>query len=124
MPMSPGFKLSRKIENSCGTLFVKKLFIFCQFSNNASETINSKRHLESLARQEGIAIKKYHADNGIFASNAFKGECNILKQEYSFSGVGAHHQHGVAERNIKTVSQWARANMLHFAHHWPSQANV
>ncbi len=22
------------------------------------------------------------------------------------------------------MSQWARANMLHFAHHWPSQANV
>jgi hypothetical protein len=117
-----------RIGYSCGTLFVDhasgKLFNFCQFSNNASETINSKRHLESLAMQDGIAIKKYHADNGIFASNSFKGECDILKQEYSFSGVSAHHQNGVAERNIKTVSQWVHVIMLHFSHHWPSQANV
>jgi hypothetical protein len=67
-----------RIGYSCGTLLVYhasgKLFIFCQFSNNSSETINSKQCLESLARQEGIAIKKYHADNGVFASKAFKGE--------------------------------------------------
>jgi hypothetical protein len=60
----------------------------------------------------------------VFASNAFEDECDSLSQEYSFSGVGAHHRNGVAERNIKTVAQWARANMLHFAHHWPAQANV
>jgi hypothetical protein len=107
-----------------GTLFVDHasgtLFNFCQFSNNASETINSKQGLKSLARQEGIAIEKYHADNEFFASNAFKGECDILKQEYSFSGDG------VAVRNIKTVSQWARANMLQFCPSLakPSQANV
>jgi hypothetical protein len=117
-----------RIGYLCVPLFVDhasgKLFDFCQFSNNASETINSKWHLECLARQEGITIRKYQADNGIFASNAFEGECDILKQEYSFSGVGTHHQNGVAERNIKTVKQWAHANMLHFAHHLPSQANV
>ncbi len=117
-----------RIGYSCGNLFVNhasgKMFNFCQFSKNASETINSKPHLKSLARQEGIAIKKYHADNGVFASKEFKGECDILKQEYSLSGVGKHHQNGVAERNIKTVSQWVCANMLHFAHNWPSQANV
>jgi hypothetical protein len=33
-------------------------------------------------------------------------------------------KNGLAERNIKTVAQWARANMLHFAHHWHAQANV
>ncbi len=91
---------------SCGTLFANhasgKLFSFYQFSNNASETINSKQCIKSLARQEGIAIKRYHADNGVFASKKFKGD--ILKQEYSFRGVSAHHQNGVAERNIKTVS--------------------
>jgi hypothetical protein len=35
-----------------------------------------------------------------------------------------HHQNGVTERNIKTVAQWAWANILHFAHHWPAKANV
>ncbi len=56
--------------------------------------------------------------------NAFKEDCASLDQRYSFSGVGAHHQNGIAKRNIKTVAQWARANMLHFAHHWPDKANV
>jgi hypothetical protein len=38
--------------------------------------------------------------------------------------VGAKHQNGIAERNIKTVAQWARANMLHLATHWPAAANT
>jgi hypothetical protein len=84
---------------------------------NANETISSKRRLELLARQEGITIKEYHADNNVFASNVFKGDCDSLHQQYLFSGVGAHHQNGIDERNIKMVAQRARANMLHFAHH-------
>ncbi len=39
------------------------------------------------------------------ASKAFKADCNSLDQKYTFSGVGAHHQNGVAERNVKTVAQ-------------------
>jgi hypothetical protein len=117
-----------QVRYSCGTLFVDhasgQLFNFCQYSTNANETISNKCHLESLAHQEGIMIKEYHADNSVFASNVFKGDCDSLHQQYLFSGVGAHHQNGIAERNIKTVAQWARANMLHFAHHWPAQANV
>jgi hypothetical protein len=100
------------------------LFNFCQYSNNATETIQSKRRLESLAKQEGIKIHKFHADNGIFASKKIKDDCALMGQIYSFSGVGAHHQNGVAERNVKTLAQWACANMLHLAHHWPSQTNV
>ncbi len=69
-------------------------------------------------------IKEYHADNGVFASYAFKENYASLNQKYSFSGVGAHHQSRIAEQNIKTVAQWAHANKLHFAHHWPAQANV
>ena len=34
------------------------------------------------------------------------------------------HQNGIAERNIKTVAQWARANMLHLATLWPQYANA
>ncbi len=33
-------------------------------------------------------------------------------------------KNGVAKRNIKTVAQWAQANMLHLALHWPTQATV
>jgi hypothetical protein len=117
-----------RIGYSCGALFVDhasgKLFNFCQYSTTAAKTLSNKCQLESIAWQEGITIQEYHADNGIFASKAFKVDCDSLDQKYTFSGVGAHHQNGVAERNIKTVAQWARVYMLHFAHHWPSKANV
>ena len=117
-----------KDSYTCGSLFVDhasgKIFNFCQYSTNANETIKSAQRLESMARQENIKVKKYHSDNGIFAKTAFKTHCESQQQEFSFSGVGAHHQNGVAERNIKTVAQWACANMLHLALHWPAQANI
>jgi hypothetical protein len=72
-----------RIGYSCGTLFVDhargKLFIFCQFSNNASETINSKQCLESLARQEGLplrntmltieSLRRMHSRDNVIYSN-------------------------------------------------------
>ncbi len=76
------------------------------------------------AKQEGIEIKKYHADNGIFVSKAFKEECDLKGQCYLFSGVRVHHQNGVAERNIKTIVDWSQANMVHIAHCWPEHANI
>ena len=113
---------------TCSTLFVDhasgKLFNFPQLSTSATETITSKHQLEALAADEGFHIKQYHSDNGIFASKDFKSDCDRLKQKYSFSGVGAHHQNGVAERNIKTVVQWARANLLHCALRWPAKASI
>ena len=113
---------------TCGTLFVDhasgKIFNFPQFSTTTNETLRSKHSLERLALEEGITIRTYHADNGVFASDAFKLDCISSSQKLSFSGVGAHHQNGVAERNIKTISQWARANMIHAAFHWPEFATV
>jgi hypothetical protein len=77
-----------------------------------------------MGRQENFKVKKYHSDNDFFATTAFETHCKSQQQEFSFSGVGAHHQNGVAKRNIKTVAQWACANMLHLALHWPAQANI
>jgi hypothetical protein len=80
--------------------------------------------LEALARDEEFRIKSYHLDNGIFASPDFKHHCSLQHQKYNFGAVGAKHQNGIAERNIKTVAQWARANMLHLATLWPQYANA
>jgi hypothetical protein len=35
-----------------------------------------------------------------------------------FCGNNAHHQNGVAERAIKTISNMARAMILHASMHW------
>jgi hypothetical protein len=117
-----------KIGYTCESLFVDhtsgKIFNFPQYSNNAKETIDSALRLEAIAREEGINIKHYHSDNGIFLTNEFKTHCDARHIKYLFSGVGAKHQHGIAEQNIKTAAQWARANMLHLANNWPQYASV
>jgi hypothetical protein len=112
---------------SCGSLFVDhasdKIFNFLQYSNTAHKTLQSIKRLEAMAREEGFNIKSYHSDNGIFATANFKAHFERSQQTFSFSGVSAKHQNGIAERNIKTVAHWARANMLHLATHWPQCAD-
>ncbi|KAL7452137.1 hypothetical protein ACHAXS_000268 [Conticribra weissflogii] len=77
-------------------------FIFnqCQETLTAGKTIKAKQRLESLAHDSGIEIKRYHTDNGVFALAEFKDHCKERKHKLKFSGVGAHHQNGVAERGI------------------------
>jgi hypothetical protein len=58
-----------------------------------------------------------------FAAADFQEHYTQQQQKFSFSGVGAKHQNGIPERNIKTVVQWACANMLHLATHWPAEAH-
>jgi hypothetical protein len=112
---------------TCGSLFVDnasgKIFNYPQYSNTALETIKSSIWLEAMAQEESFRIKAYHSDNGIFASPEFKNHCAQHNQKYSFGGLGAKHQNGVAERNMKTVAKWARANMLHLATRSPQHAN-
>ena len=46
-------------------------------------------------------------------------QLNASKQDIRFSGSGAAHQNGVAERGIQTVVNMARTMMLHAALHAP-----
>ncbi len=112
---------------TCGSLFVDhasgKIFNFLQYSNTAHEMLQSINWLEAMAREEGFKIKSYHSNNRIFATANVKAHCERSWQTFSFSGVGAKHQNGIAECNIKTVAQWACVNMLHLATHWPQYAD-
>ena len=101
-----------------------KIFNHCQVSLRAGETMRGKMLLELLAHESGFSIKQYHTDNGVFASEEFKQHCMNKAQTLKFSGVGAHHQNGVAERAIGTVTKWARANLIFLALHWPEKHNV
>jgi hypothetical protein len=80
--------------------------------------------LESEAADVGVTIRQFHSDNGVFSSNEFREHCARLGQTLRFSGVGAHHQNGVAERAIQTVTNMARANMLHATLHWPDRSFI
>jgi transposase InsO family protein len=111
-----------------GTIFVDNttghVFIYNQVSASASETLIGKKKYERLALDSGVSVQTYHADNDIFATKAFRAHCDYKGQELEFSGVGAHHQNGVAERAIKTLSSMARTMLLHMSLHWPKQADL
>jgi hypothetical protein len=106
---------------TCGSLFVDhasgKIFNFPQYSNTADERIRSAMKLEALARDEGFKIKEYHSDNGIFFWLISGYTATVSTQNIPSAGLALN------ERNIKTVAQWAWANMLHLAHSWPKYAD-
>ncbi|MGH7955235.1 MAG: hypothetical protein ACREOZ_04670, partial [Gloeomargaritales cyanobacterium] len=71
-----------------------------QVTLGASDTVRSKKLFERMAFTHGVIVHSYHGDNGIFSSAEFKKHLEDTNQEIRYSGVGAHHQNGVAERAI------------------------
>jgi hypothetical protein len=67
-----------------GTIFVNHatghVFIYNQVSAHAGETLIGKKKYERLALDSGFSIQTYHADNGIFATKAFKAHCDYKGQ--------------------------------------------
>ena len=111
-----------------GTLFIghasSMVFIQHQVSLRTGETLQAKHKFEQIAREHGVAIKSYHADNSPFGNADFVRSIEDRGQAIKFSGVGAHHQNGVAERTIKTIRSWARTMLLHATIHWPEQNHL
>jgi hypothetical protein len=109
-----------------GTLFIDHAtqYIHCrhQVSLRVGETLKAKNDFERFAKESGRTIKNNHADNAPFRVAEFVQDCTNKGQTIDYSGVGAHHQNGVAERSIRTVTTWARAMMLHSIIHWPAEA--
>lgn len=89
-----------------------------QVGFSATETICAKQNFEQLAGSHGVSIQSYLADNGAFKAHFFERHIRESNQKINFCGVNAHHQNGIAERNIRTISDKARAMLLHAALHW------
>lgn len=110
-----------------GMIFVDHAsgFVHIEFvvSLTASETIAAKQRYERTMLSQGVTVVSYLGDNGTFSAAAFVKELNDRYQNIDFSGVGAPHQNGVAERNIGTIMSMARTMMLHAAVRWPDTAD-
>jgi len=72
----------------------------------------NERKFEQMLLHDGwCTIKQIHTDNGTFTSQVFEADLHLHGQKGHFSGVGVHHQNGVAERSIKTVAEMDRSMM-------------
>ena len=90
----------------------------------AGETLRSKTKFELMLDDTGVTVKRYHADNAPFNATAFREHLSARDQKIDFSGVGAHHQNGIAERAIQTVTKLARTMLLYAILLWPDQADI
>ena len=97
---------------------------FHQVSLRTDDTLVSKRAFEHIAKSCGRKIKSYHGDNGIFKADDSSKDIVNEEQDLKLSGVGAHHQNGVAERAMQTVTEKARAMMQHAFMHLPDEFEV
>ena len=91
-----------------------------QKTASAEETIEAKKAFESLAAQDNIIIRHYHADNGVFRANRWIDECNKNGQRCTFTPVGAHHDNGLAEKRIRDLQELTRA--FHVSVRWTTTA--
>ena len=106
-----------------GTLFCdaasSRISVHSQVSLSASDTIASKLKFERDALSVGVRVDSYCTDNGVCTSRDFLDELQKENQTIRLSGVGGHHQNGVAENAIKNVVRTARTMMIHAALRWP-----
>jgi hypothetical protein len=81
--------------------------VHLQVDLSSDSTLDAKLAYEKKAHTFGVAMSGYHANNGQFAESAWKQSCKVLNQSFSYCGVGAHHQNGVAEHLIRDLSNAA-----------------
>ena len=86
--------------------------------------MRAKLCFERDALRNGVFICGYRGDNGVYKSAHFKQACSDMNQTLDFSGVGAHHHNGVAERSIRTISTSACTMLLHSMLHWPQETTL
>jgi hypothetical protein len=95
------------------------MYLKCHYSTGGAEAVEGKQRFEQFANTQGVKIKAYRADNGIMAKKEYMHSIEINQQTITLSGVNNHSQNGIAERNIRTVSDRARSMLLHAIEKWP-----
>ena len=89
-----------------------------QLGFSAIETIRAKQNFEKFAFNNGVILITYLTDSGAFKANNFVQHLRDRNQKIQYCGTNAHHQNGVAERAIRTISNMARGMLLYAPAHW------
>jgi hypothetical protein len=93
-------------------------YVHLQKDSSSLETLKANKHaFELYARERGVIIRHYHANNGQFVDNERKESLLQENQGITYCGVNAHWQNGVAERRIQDLKEQSRTMLLHAEHH-------
>jgi hypothetical protein len=121
-------KEPKKNQYTGGTIYVDSasgmVYLKHQVLLKVGETIRLKEFFESYCKEHGVKVQSHCANNVPFGHAKFCEDVAKCGQTIDFSGVGAHHQNGVAKRAIGTITRLARAMMLHQAIMWPDRADL
>jgi hypothetical protein len=103
LPHMKGKELKK--DHYCGgTLFVdhatRQIFLHNQSTLQVGDILCLKQAFKKFVAEHGINVHGYHVDNVPFGHDDFLVDLETHGQTITFSGVGAHHQNGVAERVI------------------------
>jgi len=94
-----------------GTIFMDHtsgfLFAHNQVTMRAGDTLCSIFQFDNFASSCRVRVKSFRADNFRSASQALTEHLSACGQE-----IGAHHQNGVSERTIRTITEWSRSMIL------------
>ena len=104
---------------SGGCAFIEHASVFVRIKHQvaiiATETVKEKLTIEEEEQSQGVFIMWYPTDNGIFNVSDFMEELLKKQKKIRFSGAGASHQNGAAERAIKMVVTMARTMLMNAA---------
>jgi hypothetical protein len=127
LPHTKG-KEPKSKKYTSGTIFsdhaTQYIFLRHQVSLQIGETLKSKHAFKRLFKENGFNMEEYLTDNAPFHAAEFLNDITNQNQKIRYSGVGAHHQNGKAEQSIRTVTQRARAMLLHHMLHWPDTTGL
>ena len=83
---------------TCATVYVYQAskigFVWIQKTTAAKDTAEGKKAFEKYARDRGVQIQHYHADNGTLKIKSWVLDCQLSRKRITYAGVGAHHQNG------------------------------
>lgn len=108
------------VDNATGYIDVHH-----QKSLNSHETLRAKETFEANSRDLGIVPQQYRSNNAaVFTSKDYKKHLEEFAQTQKYAGVGQHHANGIVEKAIQDIQTTARTMLIHFAIHWPDQADL
>ena len=115
IPQMSGFLTNLRIVGA--TVFVdhysNHVFVYLMKDLTLAETLLAKEACERFLNSVGVSAKAYHADNGRYADKEFVDNCRSQCQSITFCGIEGHHQNGIAERYIKSLTLGGRTLLLH-----------